>query len=158
MTTISPYLTFNGNCEEAFNFYKSVFGSDFSYIGRFKDMPDNPEFKIPKSAKEKIMHISLPISDETAIMGSDSSDSFGKATVIGNNVSISINANSEEETTRIFNELSVGGKIKMPLSKTFWGALFGMFTDKFGIHWMVNCELEDFKNYEPKNEKYGKTL
>ena len=153
MITINPYLTFNGTCEEAFNFYKSVFGGEFPHISKFKDMPPNPDFPISETDKEKIMHISLPISKETVLMGSDSSESFGKATVEGNNFSISINTDSVDEATRIYNELSKGGKIKMPLEKTFWGAYFGMFIDKFGIHWMVNCELQEHKDYEQKNKK-----
>ena len=140
MASINPYLTFAGNCEEAFTFYKSVFGGDFPYVGRFKDMPsENP---IPESEGNKIMHISLPISKETTLMGSDSSEAFGHATVMGNNVSISINADNEDEAKRLFDGLSAGGNVTMALNKTFWGALFGMFTDKFGIHWMVNYDYE----------------
>jgi PhnB protein len=150
MTTINPYLTFNGTCEEAFNFYKSVFGGEFPYVGKFKDMPGNPEYPVAEADKDKIMHISLPISKETSLMGSDSSEAFGKATIEGNNYTISVNTDSVEEVTRIYNELSKGGKINMPLNKTFWGAYFGMFTDKFGIHWMVNCELEEHKNFEKR--------
>ena len=117
MATINPYLTFNGNCEEAFNFYRSVFGGDFPYVGKFKDMPENPDYPVSESEKEKIMHISLPISSETVLMGSDTSESFGKATEAGNNFSISVNCNSIEEVTRIYQELSEGGIIKMPLNK-----------------------------------------
>lgn len=145
MATISPYLTFNGNCEEAFNFYKSVFGGDFPYVGRFRDMPPMPGKEVPASEGDKIMHISLPISKETVLMGSDSSEAFGKATVMGNNFSISINTGSEEEARRLFNGLSAGGTVTMPLDKTFWGALFGMFTDKFGIQWMVNYDYNTKK-------------
>ena len=152
MTTINPYLTFNGNCEEAFDFYRSVFGGEFQYIGKFKDMPANPEHPVIESEKEKIMHVSLPISKETTLMGSDSSESFGKASVEGNNFSISINSNSVDEVTRIYNAMSAGGKITMPLNKTFWGSFFGMFTDKFGIHWQVNCELAEHKDFENKNK------
>jgi PhnB protein len=152
MTTINPYLTFNGNCEEAFKFYQSVFGGAFPFMGRFKDMPDNPDFPIPEAEKEKIMHVSLPISKETTLMGSDSSEAFGHVTAMGNNFSISINTDSQEEATRLFNELSAGGKINMPLNKTFWGAYFGMFTDKFGIHWMVNYELPEHKEFEKNNK------
>ena len=143
MTTINPYLTFQGNCEGAFNFYKAVFGGEFSYVSRFKDMPKNPEYPISETDKEKIMHISLPISNETVLMGSDTSEAFGAKIVEGSNISISINTDTVEEVTRIFNELSNGGNIKMPLDKTFWGAYFGMFIDKFGIHWMVNCEIKE---------------
>jgi PhnB protein len=141
MATISPYLTFNGNCEEAFNFYKSVFGGEFPFIGRFKDMPpmDGGKQMSPEQG-EKIMHVSLPISKETMLMGSDSSEAFGQATTVGNNFSISINADSEKEADRLFNGLSAGGRVTMPLNKTFWGAYFGMLTDKFGIQWMVNYD------------------
>lgn len=141
-TSISPYLTFAGNCEEAFNFYRSVFGGTFPYVGRFKEMPPMDGKPLPESEGEKIMHISLPISKETVLMGSDSSEAFGHATVMGNNFSISINAESEEKAKKLFNGLSQGGKVTMPLDKTFWGALFGMFTDKFGIQWMVNYDYK----------------
>lgn len=144
MATINPYLTFNGNCEEAFAFYKDVFGRDFAFVGRFKDMP--AEYSVPESEQEKIMHIALPISNETVLMGSDSSDAFGKASTFGNNISISINGESEEETNSLFKKLSEGGQVHMALDKTFWGSLFGMFTDKFGINWMVNYELEQKNN------------
>jgi PhnB protein len=156
MTTINPYLTFNGTCEAAFDLYKSVFGGDFTMSGKFKDMPADPKYPVSEAEGEKIMHISLPISKETTLMGSDTSEAFGKTTTVGDNVSISINCDSVEETTRIFNELSAGGTIKMPLEKTFWGAFFGMFIDKFGIHWMVNCELEEHKDFEKANRKDGK--
>ncbi|TGD58053.1 VOC family protein [Flavobacterium humi] len=142
MATVNAYLTFNGNCEEAFLFYKSVFGGEFPYIGRYKDMPETETGHCPPEEGEKIMHVSLPISKETILMGSDSSESFGQATVMGNNISLSINTDTEEEATRLFNALSAGGTIKMPLDKTFWGAYFGMFTDKFGIHWMVNYDYQ----------------
>lgn len=138
MAQVNPYLTFNGTCEAAFNFYKSVFGGDFPYIGRFKDMPGD----VPEAAKELIMHVSLPISKETILMGSDSSEAFGQTTTVGNNFSVSINAESEDEARKLFEGLSAGGKITMPLDKTFWGAFFGMFTDKFGINWMVNYDYE----------------
>ena len=140
MAHINPYLTFNGNCEEAFNFYKSVFGGEFPYIGRFKDMPDSE--KIPEVAKELIMHVSLPISEGNVLMGSDSSEAFGQSHQPGNNIAVSINAANEDEAKKLFNGLSAGGKVTMPLEKTFWGALFGMFTDKFGINWMVNYDYE----------------
>jgi PhnB protein len=139
MAAVNPYLTFNGTCEEAFNFYKSVFGGDFAFAGKFADMPS--QYPIAESEKNKIMHISLPIGN-TVLMGSDAVEGFGGIPKSGDNFSVSINTDSEEEATRIFNGLSVGGKVTMPLNKTFWGALFGMFTDKFGIHWMVNYDYE----------------
>jgi len=138
--SINPYLTFDGNCEEAFNLYKSVFGGNFPYVGRFKDMPPVDGKAVPAKEGEKIMHMSLPIGDGSVLMGSDSSEAFGHVTVIGNNFSISLNAFSEKEADRIYKGLSAGGKATMPMSKTFWGSYFGMLTDKFGIHWMVSVE------------------
>lgn len=141
MATINPYLTFNGTCEAAFTFYRSVFGGEFPYIGKFKDMPPMEGCgEILEADKEKVMHVSLPISSETILMGSDSSESFGNATIAGNNFAISINANSQEEADKLFAGLSADGKITMPMNKSFWGAYFGMFTDKFGIQWMVNFD------------------
>jgi PhnB protein len=135
---INPYLVFKDNCEAAFNLYKSVFGGKFTYVGRFKEMPATDGKPLPASEGEKIMHISLPISKETILMGSDSSEAFGHATVIGNNFSISINAKSQKEADRLYNGLSAGGKTIMPMSKTFWGSYFGMLQDKFGIQWQVS--------------------
>ncbi len=143
MTTVNAYLTFNGTCEAAFDFYKSVFGGEYAYVGRYKDMPpsNDPNCPAPSTADgEKIMHVSLPISKETILMGSDSSEAFGKATTMGDNIALSINTHSTEEADRLFNGLSTGGRINMPMEKTFWGAYFGMFTDKFGVHWMVNYD------------------
>jgi len=145
MTTLNPYLTFRGNCEEAFNFYKTVFRTEFLFVGRFKEMPENNNFHIPEQDKELIMHISLPISKETVLFGCDTSDTFSSSTIFGNNISLSIETDSIEEATRIFNGLSEGGKITMPLDKTFWDAYFGMFTDMFGINWMVNHDLSKSK-------------
>lgn len=138
--TISPYLTFNGNCEDAFNFYRSVFGGEFQYLGRFKEMPPMEGKAVPESELNKIMHISLPISRETALMGSDSSEAFGQATVTGNNFSISINATSKAEADRLYNGLSAGGQTTMPMNDTFWGSYYGMLTDKYGIQWMVSYD------------------
>ena len=135
MTTVNVYLTFNGNCEEAFNFYKSVFGGDFSYVGRFKDMPSEDANGLDGN---QIMHISLPISTETCIMGSDTGGEWASSFKQGNNFSISINVESKDEADRLFGGLSSGGKILMPMNSTFWGDYFGMFTDKYGINWMVS--------------------
>ena len=146
MTKLNPYINFNGKCEDAFNFYKSVFGNEFLFVGRFKDMPENPNYPIAESDKEKIMHISLPISKETVIFGCDSIQVFDNSTVISNNISLSIETETIEEATRIFNGLSNGGNVTMPLNKTFWDAYFGMFTDKFGINWMVNYDLSKSKS------------
>lgn len=142
MATVNIYLTFNGNCEEAFLFYKSVFGGEFQYIGKFKDMPNNDPNCPPLSEVDgnKIMHVTLPISKETCLMASDSVGEWAPKFIEGNNFSVSINANSIAEADILFNALSKDGKISMPMNKTFWGAYFGMFTDKFGINWMVNFD------------------
>ncbi len=137
MAAINPYLNFGGNCEEAFNFYKSVFGGDFLMVMRFKDVP--AEYQMAESEAEKIMHVSLPIGSGTILMGSDRPASMGPTT-LDNSYFISINAASEEEAAKLFNGLSAGGQVTMPLDKAFWGAYFGMCTDKFGIQWMVNYE------------------
>lgn len=137
---INPYLTFNGNCENAFNFYKSVFGGSFPYIGRFGEMPPMDGMTVPDSEKNKIMHVSLPIGNNSILMGSDSSDAFGHANIAGNNFSISVNATSQNEADKLYNGLSNGGKQTMPMNKTFWGSYFGMLEDKFGIQWMVSYD------------------
>lgn len=141
MATVNIYLTFNGNCLEAFNFYKSVFGGDFPYVGKFNEMPPQ-EGMPPMSAEdgEKIMHISLPISTETMLMGSDTGGEWSSNFSIGNNFSISVNTQSTQEAVQLFNGLSLDGQITMPLAKTFWGSYFGMLTDKFGINWMVSFD------------------
>lgn len=138
MATVNIYLTFNGNTEEVFNFYKSVFGGEFSYFSRFKDMPPAEDCP-PLSDEEgnRVMHVSLPISKETVLMASDTTSYRGDVT-IGTNFSISINADSTEEADRLFSDLSKDGEVIMPMQKTFWGAYFGMFKDKFGIQWMIN--------------------
>ena len=138
MATINPYLTFLGNCEEAFNFYKSIFGGEFSDVNRFSEMPPQEGVTIPESYGDKIMHISLPISGEIVLMGSDTGGDWAADTVIGNNITLSINAENKEKADYYFNSLSEGGKITMPLAETFWGDYFGMWTDKFNINWMVS--------------------
>ncbi len=137
MAAVNPYLTFGGNCEEAFNFYKSVFNGEFTAIQHFDDMPK--EFQGNPEDGKRVLHVSLPIGKNTVLMGSDSMPSMG-APARGDNYSIAIGADSEEEAKRLFNGLSAGGEVTMPLDKAFWGALFGMFTDKFGIQWMVNFD------------------
>jgi PhnB protein len=141
MTTVNVYLTFEGNCLEAFEFYKSVFGGEFNYVGKFSEMPPDPNFQVPESEKNKIMHISLPVSKETILMGSDRFSRQGPDLIVGNNFSISINSGSREEADRFFNGLSKGGQVTMPMADMFWGAYYGMFVDKFGINWMINYEL-----------------
>lgn len=142
MTTVNVYLTFNGNCEEAFNFYQSVFGGTFPYIGRFKDMPPQEGMPMSPEDGERIMHVSLPISKETVLLGSDTGGAWASHFAKGNNFSVSINTDSQTEADRLFNGLSAGGQVTMPMSQTFWGSYFGMFTDKFGVSWMVSVEGE----------------
>lgn len=139
MATVNTYLTFNGNCEEAFNFYKSVFGGDFAYIGRFGEMPEGDGYSVPEADKNKIMHVGLPIGN-TILMGSDTGGDWAAKLIEGNNFSVSVNTESKEEADRIFNGLTAEGQITMPMEDTFWGAYFGMLTDKFGIQWMVNFD------------------
>jgi PhnB protein len=149
MTTVNIYLTFNGNCEEAFNFYKSVFGGEFPYVGRYKDMPSDGGKAVAEEDADKIMHMSLPISKETMLMGSDTGGEWASSYSKGNNFAISISTNSKEEADRLFNGLSAGGQVTMPLNNTFWGDYFGMFTDKFGINWMMSYN----PNYMNPEEK-----
>lgn len=142
MATVSTYLTFNGNCEEAFNFYKSVLGGEFTYIGRFGEMP--PQEGMPpmdEADRNKIMHVGLPIGN-TVLMGSDTGGDWASSFIQGNNFSVSVNAENKTEADRLFNGLSVGGQVTMPMADTFWGSYFGMFTDKFGINWMVSFETQ----------------
>jgi len=139
MAQVNPYLVFNGDCEAAFLLYKSVFGGEFPYMGRFGEMPPaDGQPELPENEKNRIMHVSLPIGG-TMLMGSDSNSHSGDVR-FGENVSISINTESREEADRIFNGLSADGVVKMPMTDTFWGAYFGMFSDKFGIHWMINFD------------------
>lgn len=135
MATLNTYLNFNGNTEEAFNFYKSVFGGEFRTIQRFKDTPDAG--KMPADIQDKIMHVALPIGGNV-LMGTDAVGPTMPPVTFGTNSSISIEAASEEEANNLFNGLSAGGKVGLPLQKMFWGALFGHFTDKFGVQWMVD--------------------
>jgi PhnB protein len=140
MAIVNVYLTFNGNAEEAFNFYKSVFGGEFAHIGKFKDMPaDDNTPKMTAEESNRIMHVALPISKETVLMASDTTSAHGDVT-FGNNFSVSINTDSAAEADKLFAGLSAGGNVIMSMEKTFWGAYFGMFTDKFGINWMINFD------------------
>jgi PhnB protein len=137
MHFINPYMNFNGNTEEAFMYYKSVFGGEFLVLQRFKDTQEAD--KISPDDKEKIMHVSLPIGKGNVLMGSDALESMGQKLVVGNNFYLSVETDSKEETKKIFKDLSAGGVVTMPLADTFWGAYFGMLIDKFGVRWMVSC-------------------
>jgi PhnB protein len=139
MAKINPYLHFNGNAETAFNFYKSVFCCDFAVLKRFKEM-NNPDFPIPENELEKIMHIALPIGPNHVLMGSDTPEILGKHSEQETRSKIAISAESREEADRLFNGLSAGGQIEMPIQDSPWGSYFGMFRDKFGIEWMVDFD------------------
>ncbi len=133
MTTVNTYLSFKGNCEEAFNFYKAAFGGEFAHVGKFKDMPQNDQnFQMDEAEMNNIMHISFPIGN-TVLIGSDSGGEWSSKIKVGNNFSASINTDSSAEADRLFNTLSENGKVIMPMNKTFWGSYFGMFTDQFDI-------------------------
>jgi PhnB protein len=140
MAALNPYINFNGNCAEAFDFYKSVFGGQFAARMTFGDTPkDSGMPPVPDIDKNRLMHVSLPVGNGTVLMGSDRVSFMGPG-VTGDNFAVSINTDSRAEADKLFNGLSAGGKATMPLIDAFWGAYFGMFTDKFGIQWMVNCE------------------
>ena len=136
MALINPHINFNGNAEEAFTFYKSVFGGEFTKVMRFKDL-SSPEFTVSESEANKIMHIALPIG-ANALMGNDVPEFMGKVSEAENRSKISISAQSREEADKIFVGLSAGGTIEMPMSDSPWGSYFGMFRDKYGIEWMVD--------------------
>lgn len=138
MAQINPYINFNGNAEEAFNFYKSVFGGEFVQITRFKDMA-GPEFPIAENEANKIMHIALPIG-KNILMANDVPESMGRVNENENRSKISISAESREEADKLFNGLSEGGQIEMPIDDSPWGSYFGMFRDKYGIEWTVDFD------------------
>ena len=138
MARIDPHINFNGNAEEAFNFYKSVFGGEFTQIMRFKDLPGN-EFPISEKDATKIMHIALSIG-KNLLMANDVPEHMGRTNENENRSKICISAESKEEADKLFNGLSAGGQIEMPICDSPWGSYFGMFRDKYGIEWMVNFE------------------
>ena len=139
MATFHPYLNFNGNTEEAFTFYKSVIGGEFAYFQRNNEAPGSEHL----SAEEgnKIMHVALPLGGGTVMMGTDVNSNMPPV-IMGTNFYISIAPENEEEAHKLFNGLSAGGIVTMPLQKQFWGDTFGMFTDKFGVQWMMNYNDE----------------
>ncbi len=141
MAIINPSINFNGNAEEAFNFYKSVFGWEFAKIARLKDMA-TPEFPVSDEDADKIMHIALPIGPNMLI-GNDVPSFMGKVNEDENRSKIAINAESKEEANTLFNGLSAGGSVEVPMDQSPRGSYFGMFRDKYGIEWMVNFEPKD---------------
>lgn len=138
MPQINPHINFNGNAEEAFTFYKSVFGGEFAKIVRFKDL-SSPEYPISEKEANKIMHIALPIG-KNMLMGNDVPESMGTTNENENRSKIAIFAESKEEAAKLFNGLSAGGQVEMPLEESTWGSYFAMFRDKYGIEWMVNFD------------------
>jgi PhnB protein len=138
MAQINPHINFNGNAEEAFTFYKSVFGGEFAIILRFKDM-SRPEFPVTENEANKIMHIALPIG-KNLLMANDVPESMGRTNENENRSKISISAESKEEADKLFNGLSVGGQIEVPIGDSPWGSYFGMFRDKYGIEWIVDFD------------------
>ena len=142
MARIDPHINFNGNAEEAFNFYKSVFGGEFTQIMRFKDLQSS-EFPIPENEANKIMHIALSIG-KNLLMANDVPEHMGRTNENENRSKICISAESKEEADKLYNGLSKGGQIEMPITDSPWDSYFGMFRDKYGIEWMVN--------YDPKNK------
>lgn len=134
---VNTYLNLPGNTEEAFNFYKSVFGTEFSSVVRFKDFPMEG-VSIPEQDQDKLMHIALPIGADNLLMATDALESLGQQVVQGNNHYISVHPDSREEADRIFNALSQGADVEMPIADQVWGDYFGSLKDKFGVLWMVN--------------------
>jgi PhnB protein len=137
MARINPYVHFNGNAEEAFTFYKSVFGGQFTKVMRYKDL-SSAEYPIPENDANRVMHIALPIGKSNLLLGSDVLTMMGQVTENDNRNTISISAESRDEADKLFNGLSAGGKVEMPMADGPWGAYFGMFADKYGVQWMVD--------------------
>ncbi|MEX0360082.1 MAG: VOC family protein [Allomuricauda sp.] len=133
---VNPYLNFDGNAEEAFNFYKSVFGGEFTANLKMSGAPGMDG--LSKEERNRTMHIGLPIGKDTILMASDTMPSMGHILRKGNNNYISLHPESREEADRLFNGLSKEGEIEMPMEDQFWGDYFGSFTDKFGVNWMIN--------------------
>ena len=138
--SLSPYLYFDGHCRDAFEFYKSVFGGDFIVMQTYADGP--PEMGVPDGEKDKIMHVSLPVG-ETVLMGSDTVSTFGEPAKPGNSFAISYQPKTKDEANKVFPQLAEGGSVAMELQETFWGSYFGMCKDRFGVHWMVNVDLNN---------------
>ena len=139
MAQINPHINFNGNAEEAFNFYKSVFGGEFAVIKRFKDI-SSPEYPVSEKEANKIMHIALPIGKGSVLAGNDVPEIMGRTNENENRSKIAIDAESKEEADKLFKGLSSGGAIEVPISDSPGGSCFGMFRDKYGIEWMVNFD------------------
>ena len=136
MTTINPWINFNGNAEEAFTFYRSVFGGEFAKVIRFKDLA-SPKFTVAQKEENKIMLISLPIGKSNMLMANDVPEIMGQVNENENRSKISVSMESKEEADKLFNGLSAGGKVEVPMGDSSWGSYFGMFRDKYGIEWII---------------------
>ena len=145
MARVSTFLNFPRNAEQAFLFYRSVFGGEFSDgIYRFSEMPADPnQPPVAEADKNLVLHVALPILGGHVLMGMDAPESMGYAVKPGNNLYINLEPDSRAETDKLFNALAVGGKVEMPLADMFWGAYFGSLTDQFGVQWMFNCTSKD---------------
>lgn len=139
MKQINPYIHYNGNAEEAFGFYRAVFGGNFATLKRFRDFPD---FKVPEEEADKIMHIALPVGGNNMLLGSDTPKSMGTHNENETRSKISVSTESREEADKLFQGLSAGGTVEMPMEDAPWGAYFGMFRDKYGIEWMIDYTEE----------------
>ena len=136
MKTINPWINFNGNAEEAFTFYKSVFGGEFTKVMRFKDLA-SPEFSVAKNEEDKIMLITLPVGKNNMLMANDVPEIMGRVNENENRSKILINAESKEEADKLFNGLSAGGNVEGSMGDSPWGSYAGMFRDKYGIEWII---------------------
>ncbi len=140
MARVSTYLNFPGTTEQAFQFYREVFGTEFAGpIARFSDAPAHPDHPLSEADQQLVLHIELPILGGHLLMGTDSVESMGMKIVSGNQVHINLEPDTRDEAKRLFEALTEGGSVEMPLQDMFWGAYFGSLTDRYGIHWMVNC-------------------
>ncbi len=147
MVAVNPYLNFPGTTEDAFNFYKSVFGGEFLTVQRFKDTPEAG--KLSAEEGEKLMHIALPIGPNNVLMATDALESMGQKVTPGNSMHLTLGTSTKEEADKLFSGLSAGGNVTMPMMDMFWGAYFGMFTDKYGVQWMISYD----PNHLPENHK-----
>ncbi len=136
MNSPTPYLNFQGTCEEAFTFYTKTFNGEIGYLGRFKEMP--PEYKVPSNYGDKVMHVTLLVEGKPFIQGSDAPEGYGPPFNAGNNVHLTLNPDSEAEAERLYNALRTGGEVMMELTPTFWARQFAMLRDRFGINWMIS--------------------
>lgn len=142
MATVNTYLYFNGNCERAFEFYKSVFNKEFKFIGRYKDIPEVARANFPHCEDEHIMHVGLPISKETILMGADIMDDHGQGNNAAKYFSLFVSTDSKEEADQLFDSLSKEGEVKLPIADQFWGSYYGICLDKFGVNWKISFNIE----------------